>query len=723
MFDLRKIPILRVLVPYFGGVVLGTQHLVRLRMFGAILPAVLLWLSALLIYRWQDRKPGSAPGLICLPLFLGCLVTGAGSGFLTKPRDPGLPVDLGLVVSGTLQGSPRVDRGTSSFDLEVHFLCSGDTACRIPTVLKAYFRVPADSVLPGAGETWQFYGRLEPIRNNGNPGSPDYRSIMGRKNCWYRFYIDYGRKCAPSDGRHPGRKGWLDPGFMRNVISGRWKGGTEEISLLKAVCLGDRSSLTDDMRQAYAAAGGMHLLAVSGLHVGLIWWILRNMTSWLTLLFRKGKQPVRMMEVGLLWFYAFVTGFSSSVCRSVTMFSFFSLSRLLGIRHHPLNAILVSAFFLVLLHPVRLTDAGFQLSYAAVTGIVALHPLSVKLLRVKNRILRRIWEATAVSLAAQLFTAPLVIYYFHQLPVYALFTSLFAVPMLSLLIVIFVCSVSLYPFGFLQDVLNLLLVKLAWLMNHSMETVSSLPGAVLRDLHMQKGMVAVCLLALLACAITLHHRKRMSAYVLIFMAVVSMAWSALQGARRRMSSELVIAHLRGVSVVSLREGTRVDHYCWVADSSTMDYMADYLDGFWNRRMYLNHLSLVEQRRRASGRISSCIPLAEGVWVLGGGECRGLVFTGSLSALPGNTGSGEVFRPPPGQRFRPPPGYGLQMPPDLAFILLSGEPSLDGLPDRNWMGGTTLVADGTNRNWYLDRIERERGPVYLTLRSGAYIKRW
>jgi competence protein ComEC len=715
VFDLRKIPILRVLVPYFCGVVPGIQHLVRLRIFGVILLAMLFWLSAVLIYRWQGRKPGSVAGLICLPLFLVSLVTGAGTGFLTKPRDPGLPVDRGLVVRGTLQGSPRVDRGISSFDLELQFLCSVDTVCRPPTVLKAYFRMPPDSILPVAGETWQFYGKLEPIRNSGNPGSPDYRAIMGRKNCWYRFYIDSGWKCTRCGGRYPGKNGWPDPGYMRDMISGRWKGEAEEISLLKAVCLGDRSSLTDDMRQAYAAAGGMHLLAVSGLHVGLIWWILRNMTSWLTLLFRKGKRTIRFMEVGLLWFYAFLTGFSSSVCRSVTMFSFFSLSRLLGVRHHPLNAVLVSAFFLVLFHPVRMTDAGFQLSYAAVTGIVVMHPLSMRLLRVKNRILRRIWEATSVSLAAQLFTAPLVIYYFHQLPVYALLTSLVAVPMLSLLIILFVCSVSLYPFGFLQDIFNFLLVKLAWLMNHSMETVSSLPGAVLRDLHLQKGAVPVCLLALLACLITLHHRRRMSGYLLIFLACVSITWSALQGGKRRISSELVIAHFRGISLVSLREGTQVDHYCWVADSSAMDYMANYLDGFWNRRTFLNHLFILDQSSRASGSISSCIPLTEGVWVLGGGECRGLVFTGSLSALPRETGSGQGFPAPPGQAFRMPPG--------LDFILLSGEPSLDALPDRNWMGGTPLVADGSNRNWYQDRIGADWGPVYLTLRSGAYIKRW
>jgi hypothetical protein len=279
--------------------------------------------------------------------------------------------------------------------------------------------------------------------------------------------------------------------------------------------------------------------------------------------------------------------------------------------------------------------------------------------------------------------------------------------MLSLLIVLFVCSVSLYPFGFLQDVFNLLLVKLAWLMNHSMETVSSLPGAVLEELHVQKGMVLVCMLLLLACVITLHHGRRMSMYLLMLLASASMTWSALQEGKRHMSSELVIAHFRGISVVSLREGTRVDHYCWVADSSAMDYVVNYLDGFWNRRMFLNHLSLMEQRSRASGRISSCISMAEGVWLLGGGGCRGLIFTGGLSAFPWETDSGQ----------------GLRMPPGLDFILLSGEPSLDALPDRNWMGVTPLVADGSNRRWYQDRIGAEWGPVYLTLRSGAYMKRW
>ena len=320
---------------------------------------------------------------------------------------------------------------------------------------------------------------------------------------------------------------------------------------MKAVCLGDRSSLTDDMRQAYAAAGGMHLLAVSGLHVGLIWWVLQYMTGWMSLILRKEIQRT-VLVVGLLWFYAFMTGFSSSVCRSVTMFSFFSASRMMGERAQPLNVILVSAFLLVLLEPVRLTDVGFQLSYTAIIGIITLHPLALRKVRVKNRVLRWVWEATSVSLAAQVSTAPLVIYYFHQLPIYSLITSLIAIPLLSLLIAIFVCSVPFVSVGIMENISSFLLVELARLMNRSMEHLSSMPGAVLDGLQLDRISLLFWILGLLMGMIALHGRRRIP-YLLLFLISSSLVWNSYSALKRRSSSELLIAHFRGASMVSIRE--------------------------------------------------------------------------------------------------------------------------------------------------------------------------
>jgi len=271
MFDLRKIPLLRVLVPFFGGVMSGIHLSLKIQIHVVIMLLIFFLLMAVVFYRWQSHRP-ELPRWLNVPLlFLLFYFAGAGSGILTRPIDPGLPVNQCVIVRGELLASPYPQSYAHTFDLEIHLLYSGDSICRTSTILKAYLSMPADSQLPGAGEIWQFSGKLYPIRNSGNPGTPDYRSIMGRKNCWYRFYIDRDGAEAMPNREVKGSDSRLSPSGFRRRVSDHWHGDLEEVSLLKAVCLGDRSSLSDDMRQAYSSAGGMHLLAVSGLHVGLIW--------------------------------------------------------------------------------------------------------------------------------------------------------------------------------------------------------------------------------------------------------------------------------------------------------------------------------------------------------------------------------------------------------------------------------------------------------------------
>lgn len=707
MFDLRKIPLLRVLVPFFGGVLSGIHQNSKIQVHVLIMLSLFLLVVVVVVYRRQSQRPDLLPWINVPLLFLLLWFAGTGSGILSLPHDPGLPVNQQVVVRGEIAGSPSPQSYAHTFEMELHLLSSGDTICRTRTIIKAYLSMPADSRLPEAGEIWQFSGKLLPIRNSGNPGSPDYRSIMGRKNCWYRFYIARGAAGTLSNREIIGQERRLSPARFRKRVADHWQGDLEEVSLLKAVCLGDRSSLTDDMRQAYSSAGGMHLLAVSGLHVGLIWWVLQRMTGWLSLIFRKGSQQT-VLVVALLWFYAFLTGFSSSVSRSVCMFSFFSLSRIMGERLHPLNAIFVSAFLLVMIDPQRLMDVGFQLSFTAIAGIITLHPIFLKLLKVKNRILRWLWEASSVSLAAQISTAPLVIFYFHHLPVYSLITSLLAIPLLSLLIATFVCSVPFMEMGILTEFFNFLLLGLASLMNRSMDLLSSLPASILGDLHLDRGKLLAWLLAFVLGIIFLHGRRRLIAYLLMFLISVSMTGSSFSALKRRSSSELVISHFRGASMVTFREGTRVNHYCWYRDSTSKYFVNAYRDSYWSRRIYKNTLYEPDSGLQQRGTISACIALTEGAWMLGGGSCGGLLLSHELN--PDIWDAVQLDSVLKGARQ-----------PD--FILFSGEPPVEILQPDRWLGDEVLVIDGSNRKKFLEHIDAEGDRVYLTDRSGAYVKRW
>ena len=551
MLELRRVPVIRILVPFATGSLLGLFSFLPSGIVVVSGISLFLWTCMAVAFRLMDRKPAFLPCVFCLTAF-GCfMAAGYATGMAVRPRDPGLPVGQKVLVRGKILEEVRPASRFWRTEMNIRLVASADSGYVSNTVVRLYLAMPADSVLPAPGETWQFCGSLYPIESSRNPGETDYQRILQRKNCWYRFYAD-GQPGRYRMVRAGGSRG-LDNAVIRNAISDRWEGRQEECSLLKAVCLGDRSELTPEMEEDFSMAGGMHILAVSGLHVGLIWWVLSRLLSVLVRI--TGKEFYRTLLILLvIWTYAWITGFSSSVCRAVTMFSLLTAGRWLDHRSGALNGILVSAFLLIVLNPGRIMDVGFQLSYMAVLGIITLQPVSRKLVSVRNRVLRWILDATAVSIAAQLATAPLVAYYFHQLPSYAILTNLVAVPLLSCIIALFVVSVPFFATGCCTWLFNWPLTKLGALLNRTMSLVGSLPGSVIRDL--KPGFIETwCLVLLFILMIfILHDKRNLFRYLLMAHLAVTLGHGSWDRYRTARSAEFVAAHFYGGSLLVFREG-------------------------------------------------------------------------------------------------------------------------------------------------------------------------
>ena len=217
----------------------------------------------------------------------------------------------------------------------------------------------------------------------------------------------------------------------------------DEFGMLAALTLGYKDALTPELRDSFSTTGAMHVLAVSGLHVGIIYVVI----GWLLGFLDKQKRTQRLKPIFVilfLWFYAFITGLSPSVMRATVMFSFMALAGVIGRKSQTYNTIFLSAFLLLLYQPSFLFDVGFQLSYSAVLAIVYFQPKIAGLLYIKNHLLRWAWELTAVSLAAQIGTAPFAMFYFHQFPNYFLLSNFVVIPaatvILYLAITLFVVS-------------------------------------------------------------------------------------------------------------------------------------------------------------------------------------------------------------------------------------------------------------------------------------------
>ena len=209
---------------------------------------------------------------------------------------------------------------------------------------------------------------------------------------------------------------------------GRLVPAGDELAVLRALAIGDRSGLPRDLKEAYRGSGAMHLLALSGLHVGLIYALLSRLLSPLG-----GQRMARLarstITLALLGVFAMVSGLSPSICRAVIMISFYEISGLISGDRDGLAALAGSALILMLADPEVPRDIGFQLSYTAVLSILLIHPWLKKILQTRSKLLRLTWELLSVSLCCQLTCGVLAWWYFGTFPRYFMLTTLTAIPL------------------------------------------------------------------------------------------------------------------------------------------------------------------------------------------------------------------------------------------------------------------------------------------------------
>ena len=220
---------------------------------------------------------------------------------------------------------------------------------------------------------------------------------------------------------------------------------SDNYHLLMALLFGEKTEVSKELKTAYTQAGIIHILAISGLHISLIYAIVLWFSKPLLKL-KRGKLYVFLLSLSILWFYAILAGFSASIVRAVVMFSVLAFAKLMNRHSNVFNSLAISAFILLLYNPNYLFDVGFQLSFAAVISIVVFQPLVQKYSCSEYYLVRETKALLLISIVAQLGVLPLTLYYFGQFPFLFLIANLVAIPLSSLILVL---GLVVLPFNFL----------------------------------------------------------------------------------------------------------------------------------------------------------------------------------------------------------------------------------------------------------------------------------
>jgi len=283
---------------------------------------------------------------------------------------------------------------------------------------------------PRYGDIFFVKGNLQEISPPKNPDEFDYKNYMIRQNIEYQQYL------RAETIEKVGNKPLNIILYFAIQINARvdsmltsFVEGKNQYGVANAMILGQRDDLSNDLMQAYSAAGAIHVLSVSGLHVGVIYAVLLWIFGFMKRKGKTGKIVFFFLIFFVLWFYAFVTGLSSPVLRSSVMFSIFLLAETFNKNKDGYNTTALSAFVLLLYNPNFLFNVGFQLSYLAVFGMIHFQPKINPLWPIDKKkswfhwLGDRTWKVTTVAVAAQIATFPITIYYFHQFPNYFIFAN------------------------------------------------------------------------------------------------------------------------------------------------------------------------------------------------------------------------------------------------------------------------------------------------------------
>lgn len=363
------------------------------------------------------------------------------------------------LIAATVMETPQEKANSFKSLVLLHSIKTPDTLIGTREKILVYFEKTPDIKQLKPGSQIIFEQSSKSIENRGNPYEFNYKKYLGKKHIYRQVYLK--------------SENWKLAGYRNNTpllwaetirdkllkIYHNQNIGAKETEIFSALTLGYKRELDQETKRIFSSAGAMHVLAVSGLHVGILFYLFSFCFGFLQKR-KTGRFFYVLLAIGFLYTYAFITGLSPSVLRACTMFSLIIIASNINRRTNIYNTLATSAFLLLLINPNNLFETGFQLSYIAVYGIVFLQPRLAGLWPIKNKVGLFFWNLTTVSIAAQIVTFPLSAYYFNQFPTYFLFSNLVVIPAAMLLIPLGLC---LLPFSQIPLLAGLISTAVKWI--------------------------------------------------------------------------------------------------------------------------------------------------------------------------------------------------------------------------------------------------------------------
>jgi competence protein ComEC len=596
---LNQIPFLRILFPFAAGVavwLLGKQDAPQLAFLTS------LYLFCLLVYFFTIKKTKEFSKLvlgILLQLFLfisGWLLCGLNNEKNNPQHYINILSQEPQYFAGYISEIPAEKSKSIKAEVTLQYAKTNGEWKSVNGKIITYFEKTDSSRKIVTGQTLVFSGSLQDVVSPLNPHEFDYKNFLALKNIYYTTYLreNNWKMCATQQNSslftyaQKIRKHLLDT-YRESGLQ------ESEFALVAALVLGYDDEIDRPLMTAYSHSGTLHILSVSGLHVGIIYVLLGYMLGFLD---KKSKKLIWLkvfLILSFLWFFVLLSGFSAPAVRAALMFSLILIGKTLFENVETANIVFVAAFASLLYNPFWLANAGFQLSYVAVLGIIYLYPYFYNLFTFSSGIADKVWALCAVSIAAQLATMPITLYYFHQFPLLFLITNLILIPISTVVMYSGILVLVFSKVAIISKALVWITASLIKLMNGCALLFDELPFCVIDTIHLSiLNMLLMYLLnALVFIAIEYRSTKLlMSSFVLV---AIMFCISIFFDFETKKYNELIIYHSDKSEVMGVFSN---NHYTQIADtieerlSGTLRENKIYHDAVFEESKSLHKASLI-----------------------------------------------------------------------------------------------------------------------------------
>ena len=689
-----KIPFLRLIIPFVTGIVVASY----LNFSQDLLLGLSLFFIALAFVNrpFLDHSPSyHSRWIFGLVINIGLLLTGAY--LTTKSMSYDRKIADSQMLLGIVNKPLKVNPNSIKLELKTTEYQSNNIWHTSKAIIMVTLEKDSIAKLLKYGDLILIKGNIKEINNAGNPSEFDYKKYLARKHIHYKTYQNSEQWVLV--GKNEGNPVFAQSFAIRDSLLNIYlesgiKG--EEFGLLAALTLGTMDYLSDEIIEAYSESGAMHVLSVSGLHVGIIFIVLNQL-----LFFLNKKRYLKILQAFLIifaiWFFALLTGLSPSVNRSAAMLSFVIIGKVSKKRPSTYNTVFASAFILLLIEPLTLFDVGFQLSYLAVIAIIFFQERIYNLYEAKNTLLDKIWSLTVVSIAAQLGTSILSIYYFHQFPVYALFTNLFVVPVSFIVMLL---AIALLCFSFFISLAKIIAVVLSFtitVLNSSTKFVEHLPFSTIEPISLnslESILMHIGLLMILIYIVT-KNRKLVAVFLIFF--ILTFGFRDFRFIKHRNSYDFMVFNVAKKSAFSVISNGNLNLYTDSSlyfDKKSVTYLTSNImaDRFVSN-INLNKLEILGKKKEA----------ATGKEMLKYLICMDSLKVLYLSGDFGNFTSSKKLK--------------------VNYLVLSKNAPMDIEPLKNLFDFDLLIADASVPKWKQEIIKRDcqqmEIPFYNVSESGAF----